>query len=60
VTTMWSMFYEASAFNQDLCAWSDKLPYDNAFNIFYGSGCTFQNDPNEQQGGPFCASSCSE
>jgi len=60
VTNMEYMFKDASAFNQDLCAWNDTFPYDDASDIFSGSGCTFQDDPNEQQGGPFCASSCSE
>jgi len=60
VTDMYEMFYDATAFNKDLCAWSDKFPCNSANVIFSESGCAFRDDPNEQQGGPFCASSCSE
>eukprot|EP00984_Skeletonema_dohrnii_P019424 scaffold9279_cov132-Skeletonema_dohrnii-CCMP3373.AAC.2 len=58
VTEMGYMFREASSFNQDLCVWKDKFPYSNARDIFNDSGCTFQGDPQVEQGGPFCASSC--
>jgi surface protein len=58
VIYMGGMLYEATSFNQDLCAWGDKFPYDNALDIFDGSGCTFQETPQESQQGPFCASSC--
>jgi len=60
VTSMSEMFAYAFSFNQDLCAWNDTFAYDDASNIFVASGCAFRDDPNEQQGGPFCASSCSE
>ena len=52
------MFEDATSFNQDLCAWGDKFPYDNAFYIFAYSGCTYQDTPQEDQKGPFCASDC--
>ena len=62
VTNMVYMFWGATSFNQDLCAWRDKFPYDNAYdiglNIFENSGCTYQDDPQEDMKGPFCASEC--
>ena len=58
VASMEYMLYGATSFNQDLCAWGEKFPYNNAFVIFEGSGCTFQDNPQESQQGPFCASSC--
>ena len=58
VTDMTYMFDGATSFNQDLCAWGDKFPYDNALGIFRNAGCTFQDDPQENQKGPFCASDC--
>ena len=58
ITNIKYMFYEATSFNQDLCAWGNKFPYDNADDIFANSGCTYQDDPQEDQRGPFCASEC--
>ena len=58
VTSMNWMFDGATSFNQDLCAWGDKFPYDTALDIFADSGCTFTDDPQEDQKGPFCASDC--
>ena len=58
VVFMQSMFYDATSFNQDLCAWGDKFPYNDASLIFTNSGCTYQDDPQEDQKGPFCASDC--
>lgn len=55
---MYGMLYYVTSFNQNLCAWKDTLPYNNAIEIFGGSGCTFKDNPIEQQG-PFCAFSCS-
>ena len=54
------MFYGATSFNQDLCTWGDEFPYDVWFpsSIFLDSGCTYQDDPQEDQKGPFCASDC--
>ena len=53
------MFYGAWSFNQDLCAWADKnFPYAKASTIFAWSGCTYQSPPQIEQGGPFCASTC--
>ena len=55
------MFNGATSYNQDLGAWADRFPYDGfAANIFAGSGCTFQDDPQLDERGPFCASSCAE
>ena len=53
-----SMFHDATSFNQDLCAWGDKCQYDDAFDIFVNSGCTYQDEPQVDQKGPFCASDC--
>ena len=58
VTVMFGMFADADSFNQDLCSWQDSFPYNQAFNIFANSGCTYQDVPNESQKGPFCASNC--
>ena len=58
VVFMQSMFYDATSFNQDLCAWGDKFPYNDASLIFTNSGCTYQDDPQDDQKGPFCASDC--
>ena len=58
VTVMFGMFANAASFNQDLCSWQDSSPYNQAFNIFANSGCTYQDVPNESQKGPFCASNC--
>ena len=52
------MLNGATSFNRDLCAWSDKFPYDNAMRTFEGSGCTFQHGPYALLEGPFCASQC--
>jgi len=60
VTSMRYMFKGATSFNQDLCAWQDSFPYNTAdtFAIFLDSGCTYQDTPQEDQNGPFCASDC--
>jgi len=54
------MFYRASAFNQNLCAWKDNFPYSNAVDIFGVSGCTYESVPVESDQGPFCAGSAEE
>ena len=59
VTDMGLMFMYAHSFDQDLCAWGDKFPYEVARGIFLTSGCTFKDNPQESQQGPFCASPCS-
>ncbi|KAL7535273.1 hypothetical protein ACHAXR_006385 [Thalassiosira sp. AJA248-18] len=58
VNYMSGMFYRAASFHQDLCAWADKFPYNSTFSIFSNSGCTFQDTPQLDQQGPFCASDC--
>ncbi|KAL7447658.1 hypothetical protein ACHAWC_000024 [Mediolabrus comicus] len=58
VEDMSGMFFNALAFNKNLCAWGSNFPFDNANSIFDGSNCTFQNNPQREQGGPFCSSSC--
>ena len=46
VTTMVLMFYEATAFNQDLCAWKDDiLTGTTTTSMFSYSGCTDDSDP---------------
>ena len=55
---MQNMFGGTTSFNQDLCAWGDKFPYDNAGDIFADSGCTNTSTPKADQKGPFCASEC--
>jgi surface protein len=45
VTTMEGMFYGASAFNQNLCQWRSAFPYNYAYDIFTGSGCTNKAKP---------------
>ncbi|KAL3756833.1 hypothetical protein ACHAWU_001345 [Discostella pseudostelligera] len=57
VVDMTEMFRGADTFNQDLCAWADIFPYSSASNIFTNSGCTYDDTPQLDQGGPFCASS---
>jgi len=52
------MFYAATSFNMDLCAWQDNFLYTNATGIFTNSDCAFQDTPIEVQKGPFCASDC--
>lgn len=54
---MQQMFYSASAFNQNLCSWgSDLASSVNTINMFSGSACPAQNDPNFTAipPGPFC------
>ncbi|KAL7492804.1 hypothetical protein ACHAWT_001825 [Skeletonema menzelii] len=60
VTDIRSMFSLAFDFNQNLCAWKDKFPYDDAYGIFFGSGCTFKSTPIKKDQGPFCAGSASQ
>jgi len=62
VTDMREMFYWASSFNQDLCPWGDipTFPYDLAYSMFGRSGCTYTNNPDRTNKGPFCASDCIE
>ena len=53
------MFNDATSFSQDLCAWGDNnIDYRLAYDIFKGSGCTYEDDPRSDERGPFCASSC--
>ena len=59
VNNMANMFNGASAFNQNLCAWKDDFPYDNALNVFLGSGCTDKTTPTSNQS-PFCAGSAED
>jgi hypothetical protein len=58
---MANMFYEATAFNQDLCAWYNKLlSLPTVNNMFTGSGCTNQAGPDFSLKTSFCqACSCS-
>jgi len=59
VTDMSFMFASASSFNQDLCSWQDTFPYTAKIAvIFLDSNCTYQDTPQEDERGPFCASDC--
>lgn len=58
VTVMQNMFYGATSFNQNLCARSENFQA-KTLNMFRNSGCTFQEDPTREEGGPFCESSYS-
>jgi len=66
---MLMMFYNASYFNQDLCAWGAKLPsientaFSSLSGMFNGTACAYPSDPIRDTDGflvPFCASSCPE
>ena len=54
------MFYNAKSYNQDLCAWREDFPYNNAANIFALSNCTYDEVPVASVQGPFCASESCE
>jgi len=58
VQEMNNMFLYATLFNQSLCEWGDNFPYMKSEYIFSGTACLFQEQPQEMQKGPFCASSC--
>ena len=58
VINMRRMFNGATSFNQDLCAWGDTFTYGkDDLEIFKGSNCTFEDNPQLGQRVPFCASS---
>ena len=51
------MFYRATSFWQDLCAWCPQLdPSVKVGIMFYGMGCPMTSDPNLTASplGPFC------
>merc|ERR1712238_602391 len=62
VANMDSMFEAAHSFQQDLCLWSDKFNYAQAYGnpreIFTSSGCKYSANPQLDKPGPFCASTC--
>lgn len=60
VTDLSQILSNAASFNQDLCNWSEKIDSKGYVSnyMFKGSNCTFQADPEEDRGGPFCASTC--
>lgn len=59
VTDMVFMFDGASSFSQSLCSWGRKdFPYDAAGDVFTNSGCRFRQNPQKDQGGPFCNATC--
>ena len=49
------MFFDATAFNQDLCDFGDNFSQisNNAVNIFMDSGCSNENTPTSATG-PWC------
>ena len=68
VTNLNDMFEGATSFNQNLCAWGETFPYDPEYSgfeynvvndMFSDSGCAYQDAPQEDTKGPFCASDCS-
>lgn len=59
VDDMYGMFWGAKSFNQNLCSWRYDFPYNSANTIFWYTDCYYSKNPNSQQMGPFCASSCS-
>ena len=68
VTNLNDMFQGATSFNQNLCAWGETFPYNPEYSgfeynvvndMFLDSGCTYQDTPQEDTKGPFCASDCS-
>jgi surface protein len=48
----------AGSFNQDLCKWANKFPYNKALDIFWNTKCKYKSEPVRENGGPFCASDC--
>ncbi len=66
VQDMSAMFFYAEVFNQNLCAWAQDFPYlvfdwfspFDTLDIFENTKCKHKDDPNKDQGGPFCASDC--
>ena len=69
VTNLNDMFQGATSFNQNLCAWGETFPYNPEYSgfeynvvndMFLDSGCTYQDTPQEDTKGPFCASDCSK
>ena len=58
VLYIYRMFLNATSFNHNLCTWRDHFPYGRAFKAFQYTNCTFKDDPELEQRGPFCASSC--
>jgi hypothetical protein len=58
VTDMSWMFWGATSFSQNLCAWKDNFPYSKAAYIFVNSGCSYKVTPSSATKGPFCASAC--
>ena len=62
VKNMDRMFHGAQVFNQDLCAWGSNsggdFPYSATKDIFSDTACMFEDKPNVDTKGPFCASLC--
>jgi len=61
VKNMDRMFHGAQVFNQNLCAWGSSggdFPYSAAKDIFSDTACMFEDSPNVDTKGPFCASLC--
>jgi Mycoplasma protein of unknown function, DUF285 len=57
VTDMGGMFYGDNEFNQDLCAWSNKISNTTYVDeMFYSTNCSVQSNPdlNAVPRGPFC------
>ncbi|EJK49253.1 hypothetical protein THAOC_31893 [Thalassiosira oceanica] len=48
------MFYDATAFNQDLCHFGDNFSQKTVTLMFYDSACSNKNEPSSASG-PWCA-----
>jgi len=51
------MFKDAQSYSQNLCAWREKLPKTNTYNLydaFTGTNCTEQQDPGHWKRSPYC------
>ena len=47
-SSMEFMFQNATSFNQNLCSWKERFPYDDAVDIFEGSACTNTTTPQKK------------
>lgn len=55
-TDMTLMFHDAVSFNQDLCSWGQKIQKPTGNNLFQGTSCQSEEDPDFSLPihGPFC------
>jgi len=56
VEEMEEMFSDAISFNQDLCGWSTTFDYSACYcSMFTNTDCETEDEPDQSDGGPFCA-----